>query len=412
MVTKKSFVLENGLRVFIYSFPELETVGVSLGIRYGSVDERPDVNGAAHFLEHMIFKGTKKRTWKDINEQVKDIGGYDNAYTDREITNYLFQIQKNYFEKGISILSDMSMNSIIPKKEFELERGPIINENLIHEDNPENLFYDYMPKVLFKGHPAEMPVGGNNELTIKKITRDHLFEIYKRYYCPKNMFLCIAGGVKIETAERLTKKYFERYKSDFNTPQRIIFKGKNKLRNEVVKKAGIKQARIAIGFSLDPFNKKNIEEYATMIIINELMKYRLYEEIREKQGLSYDPYSVYQAGNTIGMISAEAGTETKNVEQVRKIITKEFEKMQYGEFEKKELEKMKKSTIIKNRIYRERSLDMAANITSSGVIEDEPDLFEEIPKIIEKINIDNARKVAEKNIDCNKYTEVLLMPKK
>ncbi len=304
------------------------------------------------------------------------------------------------------------MNSIIPKKEFELERGPIINENLIHEDNPENLFYDYMPKVLFKGHPAEMPVGGNNELTIKKITRDHLFEIYKRYYCPKNMFLCIAGGVKIETAERLTKKYFERYKSDFNTPQRIIFKGKNKLRNEVVKKAGIKQARIAIGFSLDPFNKKNIEGYATMIIINELMKYRLYEEIREKQGLSYDPYSVYQAGNTIGMISAEAGTETKNVEQVRKIITKEFEKMQYGEFEKKELEKMKKSTIIKNRIYRERSLDMAANITSSGVIEDEPDLFEEIPKIIEKINIDNARKVAEKNIDCNKYTEVLLMPKK
>ncbi len=412
MVTKKSFVLDNGLRVFIYSFPELETVGLSLGVRYGSVDEKPQVNGAAHFLEHMMFKGTKKRTWKDINEQVKDMGGYDNAYTDREITNYLFQVQKNYLEKGISLLSDMTMNSTIPKKEFELERGPIINENLIHEDNPENLFYDYMPKVLFKGHPAEMPVGGNNELTIKKITRDHLFEIYKRYYCPKNMFLCIAGGVKIETAKKLAEKYFEKYESEFNTPKRTIFKGKNKLRKEVVKKSGIKQARIAIGFSLDSFNSKKVDEYATMGIINEIIKYRLYEEVREKNGLSYDPFSVYQAGNTIGMISAEAGTEPKNVEKVRKIITSEFEKIEKGEFDKTELERMKKSTIIKYKIYRERSLDMATNIASSGVIEDEPDLFDKLPQIIEKITLDKARKVAEKNINCNRYSEVLLMPKK
>lgn len=412
MITKKYFILENGLRVFIYSFPELQTVGLSLGVKYGSVDEKPEVNGAAHFLEHMMFKGTKKRTWKDINEQVKDIGAYDNAYTDREITSYLFQVQKNYIEKGISLLSDMTMNSTIPEKEFELERGPIVNENLIHEDNPENLFYDYMPKVLFKGHPAEMPVGGNNELTIKKITREHLYDIYKRYYCPKNMFLCIAGGIKTENAINLAKKYFEKYESEFNTPKRIIFNGKNKLQEVIVKKIGIKQARIAIGFSLSAFNKEKIHESATMEVINELIKYRLYEEIREKHGLSYDPFSVYEAGNTIGMISAEAGTEPKNIEKVRRIIINEFEKIQNGEFEKTDLERMKKSMIIKYNIYKERSLDMATNITSLGVIEGEPMLFDKMPRVIEKITIDKAREVGQVNIDCDKYSEVLLMPKK
>ncbi|MEM0201173.1 MAG: pitrilysin family protein [Candidatus Micrarchaeaceae archaeon] len=412
MKKQKLFLLENGLRVFIYSFPELETVGISLGIKYGSVDENPEINGSAHFLEHMMFKGTKKRTWKNINEQIKDIGAYDNAYTDREITNYIFQVHKKYLKNGISLLSDMTLNSTIPKKEFELERGPIINENLIREDNPENLFYDYMPKVLFKGHPAEMPVGGNNELTIKKITRDHLFEIYKKYYCPKNMFLSIAGGVEIDNAIKLAKDYFEIYKSEFNTPKRTLFKGKNELRKVVVKKIGIKQARIGIGFSLKPFNKERINEYAGMSILNAIIKYRLYEEIREKRGLSYDPYSVYQAGNTIVMISAEAGIEEKNVNEVEKIIVKEFEKIQNGELDKNELERMKKAIIIKLSIYKERSLDMSTNITSLGVVEEMPDLFQKLPAIIQKINIDNIRKIGQENINCNKYSEILLMPKK
>ncbi len=407
----KSFVLENKMPVNIYSFKELETVGISIGIKYGSVDENPEINGSAHFLEHMMFKGTSKFTWKEINDQTKAIGAYANATTDREATNYMFQVHKLYIEKTMQILSDMMINSILPPKEFELERGPIINENLIREDNPEYLFYDYMPNLLFKGHPAEMPVGGNNELTIKKITREHLFDIYKKYYTPQNMVLTISGGISTEKAQKLAEKYFGRYKMAFVSTKRNKFIGSNKHRVMALEKRDIKQAKIAIGFSCPSFDNKKIDDYISMVLLNELLQYRIYEEVREKRGLSYDPQSVYTAGETIGMISAEAGTEPKNVEIVKKIILGEFQKMKDGEFTDTELNRMRTAIKIRYETLKERTLDTAVAISTAAVIKNVPNLFNIIPKRIGKITIDDVRKASNQNIDCDKYSMVLLKPK-
>ena len=406
-----STILENKMPVNIYSFPELETVGISVGIKYGSVDENPEINGSAHFLEHMMFKGTSKLTWKEINDQTKAIGAYANATTDREATNYMFQVHKLYIEKTMDILSSMISNSILPQKEFELERGPIINENLIREDNPEYLFYDYMPKLLFKGHPAQMPVGGNNNVTIKKITREHLFNIYKKYYTPQNMVLTISGGISIDKAKKLAEKYFGSYNMKFNSPKRNKFNGNNKYRAMTVEKRGIKQAKLAIGFSCPSFDRKKLEDYVAMILSNELLQYRIYEEVREKRGLSYDPQSVYTAGETIGMISAEAGTEPKNIDLVKKIILDEFKKMSDGEFTAIELDRMRTAIKIRYETLRERTLESAVAISTSAVIKGIPNLFNIIPKLIGKITIDDVRRVSNKNIDCDKYSMVLLKPK-
>ncbi len=409
IVTKN---LSNGMSCSIYSFPQLETVGISVGVRYGSVDENPNINGSAHFLEHMTFKGTARRTWKDINEQTKDIGAYSNATTDREMTNYIMQVHKSYVEKALDLMSDMAFNSKIPKDEMELERGPIINENLIWEDNPSYLFYDYIPMLLFKGNPAGMRVGGDNNRTIKKITRDHLFNIYKGYYTPRNMHISISGGISESRAHELAEKYFGLIKTGtYNRTKRKPFNGKRAMRKMVIKKHDIKQMKVGIGFVCTPFGKERLDELASMVVANEIIQYRVYEEIREKRGLSYDPQSSYVAGMTYGMLSVEAGTEPKNGKKVKDILLATMQEMHDGEITKAEVLRMKNAVVIRQRTARERSLDMAIKLTMSSIIDETPNLPERMPKIISEVSLDSVRKYTRKNIDCDHYGMIVLKPK-
>lgn len=400
------------MKCSVYSFPQLETVGISVGVRYGSVDERPSINGSAHFLEHMSFKGTRRRTWKQMNEETKDIGAYNNATTDREMTNYIMQVHKSYTHRAMDMMSDMAFNSTIPKDEMELERGPIINENLIWEDNPSYLFYDYVPKLLFKGSPQGMPVGGDNDKTIKRITRDHLFEIYKDYYTPRNMVVAISGGITEGKALELAEKYFGSVEQGvYKKPARKVFNGKKAMRTLTIKKKDIKQLKLGMGFVCSPFSKDRMDELASMMVANELLQYRLYEEVREKRGLSYDPQSSYIAGMTYGMLSAEAGTEPKNGDKVKTVMLDVLQGMHDGEVSKQEVNRMKNSVAIRQRTLRERSLDMAVKMAMSTIIDDMPDLPERMPGIIENVSLDSVRKYARKNIDCDKYGLIVLKPK-
>lgn len=404
--------LKNGMRCSVYSFPQLETIGISLGVRYGSVDERPNINGSAHFLEHMSFKGTKRRTWESINEETKDIGAYSNATTDREMTNYIMQVHKSHVRRSLDMMSDMAFNSTIPKKEMELERGPIINENLICEDNPSYLFYDYLPRLLFKGTPAGMPVGGDNDKTIKHITRDHLFEIYKNYYTPRNMAVAIAGGTTVSIGFALAEKYFGSVETGtYKKIERKRFSGKKVMRSLVLRKHDIKQLKIGMGFICTPFGKDRLDELASMTIANELLQYRIFEEVREKRGLSYDPQSSYLAGMTYGMLSVEAGTEPKNGRQVKKIMLSVLQGMHDGEIKKEEVQRMKNAVIIRQKTLRERSLDMAVKMAMSTIIDDMPDLPERMSKVVSDVSLDSVRKYARKNIDCDHYGMMVLKPK-
>lgn len=407
----RTSVLENGINVAVYPFPGLETVGIAIGVRYGSVDENPRINGSAHFLEHMMFKGTKKRTWKDIREETKAIGAYQNAFTDREMTMYIMQAYKKYAGESVEMLADMLQNSVLPEKEFELERGPIINENLLYEDNPSYLFSDYMPRVLFEKHPAKMPVGGNNETTIKKITREHLFEIYKRNYAPENMVIAISGGIDYRTADALVKKHFGRFERTYSRPRREVANEKQKRKDLVIDKKGLKQTRIGIGFKCREFDPKRLREYAGMTVLNALLNYRVYEEVREKRGLSYDPSSSYNSYATFGFIAAECGVEPKKAGTARSVMLKEFERLQNGEIGRDEVDKMKNSLRINYITRRERSLDFATVIANSGLIANDFMLSERLPDLVRSVTLDDVREYAHAYIDVDRYGMVMLRPK-
>jgi predicted Zn-dependent peptidase len=404
--------LENGLFVAIWPFPALESVGIAVGVRYGSVDENPEINGSAHFLEHMLFKGTKNRTWKNIEEEIREIGAYINAGTDYESTIYMIRSHNTYFDKALDILSDMIKNSTLPEKEFELERGPIINENLIYADNPLFFARDYLPRILFKKHPAKMPIGGNNK-TIKKISRDDLLEIYRKYYTPKNTAVVIYGGIKKEDALSKVSKYFSDFEGEYTPITTPIANEEQVRREKIFERIGTKQARIAIGFKCSEFRRgfNDLIEELALDVVNDWLSYTLFEEVREKRGLAYDVGSDHYSYSTFGFIAAEAGIEPKNIHITKEVILKQFEKLQKGELSKEEVDKIKNKLSIKNRMQRENTLTMANSIAFSQIVYGDATLVETFPEEITKVTLDDVRKVCNKYIDVDRYGMVVLKPK-
>ncbi|MGI0100249.1 MAG: M16 family metallopeptidase [Candidatus Micrarchaeaceae archaeon] len=405
--------LKNGITVAVCSFPQLQSVGINIGVKYGSVDENPKINGSAHFLEHMLFKGTTKRNWKKQNEFVRSIGAYSNAYTDYESTTYQIMSYKAYFKDSLDLISDMLTNSILPPKEFESERGPIINENLIQEDNPRYFARDYLPKALFKKHPARMPIGGNNKTTINKITRYDLFDIYKKHYTPENMVVAVYGGIHENNAIKLVSKYLKNFKGINSELKRPMAREKQIKTERIFSRVGTKQARIAVGFKTSEFRNtpEGIREYLSILVASDLLSYRLYEQIREKRGLSYDPSSYSYMYSTFGFIAAEAGVEPSKLNQTKGIILDEFQKLENGDITKEEVKKTINKIRITYKMARESSWHMASLIASSQLTYGDPKFTFSIPEIIGNIHLNDVKAACKKYIDADKYSMVMLKPK-
>ncbi len=312
--------LKNGLEVISLYVPGLQSVGIALGVKYGSIDDQPHINGSAHFLEHMLFKGTKKRTWADINNEIRSIGAYQNAMTDFETTTFIIQAFKNDLSKAMNLLSDIIKNSILPEKEFNLERGPIMNENLMHLDNPMSFVSDFLPRAIYKKNPARMPTGGDNEKTVKYIKRQDLVQIYQNYYTPKNMFLAIYGGINAVNSFKIASKYFSDFDKQYIPKQRKIIKEKQTKTKITIKKPGLKSTMIGIGFQCNGFKLQKLNEYASLQIVSEILSNNLFDEIREKKGLSYYSGADYNQFNTFSFISAISNTKQENKNEVINIM--------------------------------------------------------------------------------------------
>ena len=405
-----SKILDNGLKVLVHPFPQLETVAICFGVRFGSVDEPGRINGAAHFLEHMMFKGTGKRTWKQIDDRLKELGVRYNATTDHETTLYFMQAYKGYIAKTMDILSDMINNSTIPENEFELERGPIINENMIHHDNPRYMISDYIPRVLYRKHPAKMSVGGDSEQTIRNTKRDDLAKIYEKYYTPKNGVLSIYGGISSKEAFSLAKEYFGGMEREYKKLERKPAREKPMKRSITIKRKGIRQARIGIGFICKEYSEKSVDEFMALNIAERYLSDKLFEEIREKRGLSYDPVASYSPYSTFGFLAGAAGIEPKNYDQTLKIMLGEFKKLQDGEIDKEEFERTKKSLSVGYRIMREDTMTMAVSISDYELMYNGAYLLDRMPKLISEVSMDTFRKYLEKYIDINKCGTVFLKP--
>ncbi len=405
MIIKK---LRNGIILLVSGDNNFQTISTNVSIGYGSIYENPNVNGSAHFLEHMLFKGTSKRSWKDISNQMRNIGAYSNASTDFENTNYMTKCFKKYFETSVDIVSDMIKNSIIPIDEFEKERGAIINENLISENNPRDFGSEYLPKVLFKDYPAKMPIGGNNKLTIKKISREHLYNIYSEQYAPENIIISVYGGINSDNAINLLEEHFGDFERKYKHANLNACNEKQFKKELYVIRKGVTQTRIAIGYKCIGTQNMSIDEFIAMRIGNTLLSNLAYDEIREKNGLAYDPSGACNIWKNFGFISLDAGVEPKDLKKTKSIMLNILNLIVNDSIPEEELERARTQTAIGYKTLRENTL--LASIVQSGVYSlfNDKTLFDNISNRVENIKLGSVIKALQKYIIPDEYGMVVL----
>ena len=317
--------LENGIRVV-----HLRTNGMvahcGLVINTGSRNERDNEHGMVHFIEHMLFKGTRKRKTYHILSSLEDAGGELNAYTTKEETAIHASVLKEEFEKAVDIISDITFNSVFPAKEIEKEKDVIIEEINSYLDDPAELIFDDFEEMIFPGQPIGRNILGT-PVTVKSFTQKALFQFFTGNYKTNQMVFCSVGNIPDEKVVRLVNKYFGAVTSNIKKGRK--YKPSFYTKSTVTKKMDTNQDHCIIGNVA--YNIKDKRRIGMFLLNNLLggqgLNSRLNLSLREKNGLAYNVESNYNAYVDTGVFSIYFGTDRQNLEKSIAITLLELNKL-------------------------------------------------------------------------------------
>ena len=284
------FNLNNGIKVIYIPRNDNNISSISVFCKVGQRNEPDDLTGASHFLEHMLFKGTKLRPKsKNISGELDSIGAYFNAYTDKNLTSYIVKLDSKYFKKGIDILSDMLLNSKIDDDDVKIEKQVVIEEISRARDNPADLISDKIYELIYKDHPLEHSIGSTNE-KISNYNRNRVYEYYKKYYSSNNIIISICSNLKINIIkENINNSFFPKYPiQNFKLTNYTPLKIQTKRRYSSIFRK-LEQTHISLGFPIEGISTQ--DRYCLdliKVILAGNMSSRLFTDLREKNGLSYN----------------------------------------------------------------------------------------------------------------------------
>ncbi|MCT4606776.1 MAG: insulinase family protein [Marinisporobacter sp.] len=331
--------LSNGARVVLEKIPHVKSVSLGFWVKTGSINENLDNNGITHFIEHMLFKGTKNRTAKEIAESIDDIGGQLNAFTSKECTCYYAKVLDAHIGIAIDVLTDMIFNSTFNPVEIEKEKSVVLEEISMYEDSPEDNAHDLLSRTIFKEQSLGLPVLGRRD-TVSSFDREMLIEYMKDYYTVENMVVSIAGNFN---EEEIIKMLEEKFKNFNNRRKQQKFLDKPKFMIDTgFKYKDIEQLHLCISFQGVPLKSDN---YYPLLLMNTVfggsMSSRLFQNIREDKGLAYSIFSYPSAYQQIGLFTICAGINPSQLEEVNLLIKEEINKMKKDGLTEAELIKAK-----------------------------------------------------------------------
>lgn len=318
--------LSNGLKIMVIEMPHMESVALGIWIGAGGRYENKNNAGISHCLEHMVFKGTKTRSTKDIKESIEGIGGSLNGFTEEEATCYYVKLPKKFVDLGLDVLSDMVMNPKLAKTDLDNERGVIFEEIKMYKDRPDHYVQQLLCELLWPEHPLGLSLVGTEE-TLKKMDRSHISEYKERFCTPDNIVICVCGQVETDAFckkvashfSRLEKKQQPHFKKFLSRQKKTRF---NFLRRET------EQTHLAIGFhSVSRFHPDKYTSKILHIILGGNMSSRLFHEVREKRGLAYDIATSVKHYTDTGAFAISAGVDSKKLVRAMDIIAKELRRI-------------------------------------------------------------------------------------
>jgi predicted Zn-dependent peptidase len=334
-----------GLRIVTESMPAMHSVTMGVWVDVGSRDERPTINGASHFLEHLLFKGTKKRTARQIAEAFDSVGGDLNAFTAKEYTCYYSRVRDQDLPMAVEFMSDMIQNSLIAKVDLEAERLVILEEINRQDDAPDDLIHDLFSETLWLGHPLGRPVLGTRQ-TIQAVSRDQIKRFYDRLYRPPHFVIAAAGNVGHEDLRAQVESRMETGRKVSGPETTRVRAGAKRGPKDnpgtLVKHRPTEQAHIVLGTS-GP-SRNDTSRFAFGVVNSALgggMSSRLFQEIREKRGLAYSVYSYHAMFTETGTFSVYAGTTPTKAHEVLSIIRAELADVAGGGLTDEEIQRAK-----------------------------------------------------------------------
>ena len=325
-------VLPGGLRVVTETLPTVRSAAFGIWVGVGSRDETPVLNGATHYLEHLLFKGTEQRSALDISSALDAVGGEMNAFTAKEYTCYYARVLDNDLPLAIDVVSDMLTGSVIRQEDIDTERDVVLEEIAMTEDDPGDVVHDLFAQVMFGSSPLGRPVLGTVD-TINALTRDQVAGFYKRRYRPEHLVVAAAGNVDHAKVVRQVEKAFAaagaltRTDSVPAEPRGGTRALRTAGRVEILDRP-TEQAHVVLG--LPGLARSDPRRWALGVLNSALgggMSSRLFQEVREKRGLAYSVYSYSSSYADTGLFGIYAGCQPKRVEEVLAICRQELQRV-------------------------------------------------------------------------------------
>lgn len=393
MTSKK--VLKNGLRLVTVPMKNAKSVTVLILVGTGSKYETKDVNGISHFLEHMFFKGTKKRpTTLKISETLDMIGGAYNAFTSKEVTGFWAKVDKKHTDVALDWISDMFLHSKFESAEIEREKGVVIEELNMYLDMPQSYVSELFEDLLYKDQPAGWRIVGEKE-HILNFTREKVLDYYATHYSPHNTVVCVAGDVNKKQIEAKLGTYFAGIKNS-QAPKKETTKEVQTKPGALFHYKKTDQTHFCLGVrAYDMFDPRRYALSLLAIILGGNMSSRLFISVRERNSLAYYIHTSVDAATDTGYLVTQAGIKNESLQKAVELILKEYRDITQIRITPKELKKAKDYVRGTMSLSLDASDAQASFYATGELMEGKIITPEEKLTMIDKVTAGDIKKVAE-----------------
>ena len=389
----KRHVLPNGLTVITEQMSHIRSVSIGIWLKTGSRDEGSEWNGISHFIEHMVFKGTETRSAEAIARQVDSIGGNMDAFTGKECICFNIKVLDEHLPVAMDVLSDLVLHPVFNADDIARERGVILEEIKMDQDNPDYLVHEIFTQSFWKDHALGLPILGTRE-TVKKFERSVVSRFYGHHFAPGNLIISAAGNLSHETFVELTAKHFDRVKPGKNglssPPPKTSYR--INLRN----KKSLEQVQICIGVPSHPVaHGRRYASYVLNTLLGGGMSSRLFQNIRERQGLAYSIYSDLNPYRDTGSMCVYAGTSRESAVKVVENVVAEFRSLKSTPVPEEELRRSKDQLKGSLMLSLESSMARMSNLARQEMYYDRFYGLDELIERIEAVTSEDLRQTAE-----------------
>lgn len=399
--------LENGITIVSENIPHVKSFSLGFWFDTGSINETSKNNGISHFIEHMLFKGTNKRSAKRISEDVESLGGYLNAFTSKEHTCFYGRGLSQHIDKTFEVLSDMLQNSLFRKGDITKEAGVIVDELLDIEDSPEELIFDRFESNIYHGNKLHYPIIGTVK-NIKSFDKADIINYMKKYYVFNNLYVVASGLVDHNRIIELVEKHLtQNFGIRKNSRKNVKIK---KVENIFIKK-NTQQTHVIIGRSSYGYNSKQRLAVSLLShILGEGSSSRLFQSLRERNGITYQVNSFLNSFYNVSSFGVYFSTNQNSVQKAVKLVYREFEKLSKKPVGVAELKRAKE--YIKGNIFMslENTTNRMLRLAQSIIYFDRIKSLEKTVSDIDSLKREELFELSKNMFDQQDYSQVIISP--